>query len=355
MARCHIPTIQLFSHKEIRVKETIKKLVETFGPSGYEQDIRDTIRQEIEKDGLATGNGDEVRVDVMGNLIVLKKGTGGGRKVMLAAHMDEIGVIVTHVDEKGFLRFGRLGGVYPHTLIGGRVRFADGTIGVIGVEKLEDRTKMPGLDKLFIDVGAKDKASCPVRVGDVAGFVRPLADMGDRLIAKGMDDRIGCAVLLQVLRELKETPHDVYFVFTVQEEVGLRGATTSGYGVAPDLALSVDVTDTGDTPEARAMAVSLGDGPAIKVKDGGMLAHPGVKNWLVETAEGDEIPYQLEVLEGGTTDARAIQTSRAGVPAGCVSIPCRYIHSPSEMVDYDDVTNAVKLLVTALSKPIELE
>jgi endoglucanase len=340
MVRCRIPTIQLFNHKEMRVKETIKKLVEIFGPSGYEQDIRDTIRQEIEKDGLATGNGDEVRVDVMGNLIVLKKGTGVGRKVMLAAHMDEIGVIVTHIDEK---------------LIGGRVRFADGTVGVIGVEKLEDRTKMPGLDKLFIDVGARDKASCPVRVGDMAGFVRPFADMGDRLIAKGMDDRIGCAVLLQVLRELKETPHDVYFVFTVQEEVGLRGATTSGYGVAPDLALSVDVTGTGDTPEARAMAVSLGDGPAIKVKDGGMLAHPGVKNWLVETAERDEIPYQLEVLEGGTTDARAIQTSRAGVPTGCVSIPCRYIHSPSEMVDYDDVTNAVKLLVTALSKPIELE
>jgi len=336
------------------VKETIKKLVETFGPSGYEQDIRDSIRQEIERHGLATEKGDEVRVDALGNLIVLKKGAGDGHKVMLAAHMDEIGVIVTHVDEKGFLRFGRIGGVYPHTLLGGRVRFADGTVGVIGVEKLEDRTKMPDLDKLFIDVGAKDKASCPVRVGDVASFVRPLADMGDRLVAKAMDDRIGCAVLLQVLRDLKETPHDVYFVFTVQEEVGLRGATTSSYGVAPDLALSVDVTGTGDTPEARTMAVSLGDGPAIKVKDGGMLAHPGVKNWLVKTAEGNGIPYQLEVLEGGTTDARAIQTSRAGVPAGCVSIPCRYVHTPSEMVDYGDVTHAVKLLVTALSKPIEL-
>ena len=121
------------------------------------------------------------------------------------------------------------------------------------------------------------------------------------------------------------------------------------------MALSVDVTLTGDTPEAHPMAVSLGDGPDIKVKDGGMLAHPGVKNWLIETAEAAEIPYQLEVLEGGTTDAMAIQTSRAGVPAGCVSIPCRYVHSPSEMVDYADVTNAVALLVAALSKQIELK
>ncbi len=336
------------------MKETIKKLVETFGPSGYEEDVRDLIRQEIKQDNLATGKGDEVRVDALGNLIVLKKGTGGGRKVMLAAHMDEIGVVVTHVDEKGFLRFGRIGGVRPRTLLGGRVRFADGTVGVIGVEKMEDRTKVPGLDKLFIDVGAKDKASCPVRVGDVAGFIRPFADMGDRLVAKAMDDRIGCAVLLQVLRELKSTPHEVYYVFTVQEEVGLRGATTSGYGVAPDLALAVDVTGTGDTPESHHMAVALGDGPAIKVKDGGMLAHPGVKNWLIHTAETNEIPYQLEVLEYGSTDARAIQTSRVGVPAGCVSIACRYVHTPSEMVDYDDVTNAVRLLIAALSKPIEL-
>ena len=337
------------------MKETIKKLVETFGPSGYEKDIRDLIRQKIEKDSLATGKGDEVRVDAMGNLIVLKKGAGGGRKVMLAAHMDEIGVVVTHVDEKGFLRFGRVGGICPHTLLGGRVRFADGTVGVIGVEKLENHSKVPGLDKLFIDVGAKDKAGCPMRVGDVAGFIRPFVDMGDRLVAKAMDDRIGCAVLLQVLRDLKETPHDVHFVFTVQEEVGLRGATTSGYSVAPDLALAVDVTGTGDTPEAHTLAISLGNGAAIKVKDGGMLAHPGVKNWLIETAEANEVPYQLEVLERGSTDARAIQTLRAGVPAGCVSIPCRYVHTPSEMVDYNDVTNAVRLLVAALSKPIGIE
>ncbi len=332
------------------MKELIKKLTETYGPSGHEERIREVIRAEIE--GLA----DEVRVDALGNLIALKRGKGQGIKVMLAAHMDEIGIIVTHVDEKGFLRFAPVGGVRPLTLLGGRAVFADGTVGTFGMEKREpeEAKKIPTFDKLFLDVGAKDKESVPVKVGDVACFQRPFVAQGDRLIAKAFDDRIGCAVLIQVMRELKETPHDVYFVFSVQEEVGLRGATTSTYGIQPDLGISVDVTRTGDTPEAHPMAVSLGAGPAIKVKDGRMLAHPAVKDLLVRTAEELGIPYQLEVLERGTTDAAAIQISREGVPAGCLSIPCRYVHTPSEMVDYNDVANAVKLLVAVLSKPIEL-
>jgi len=332
------------------VKELIKKLVETYGPSGREEQIREVLKAEIE--GLA----DEVRVDTMGNLIALKRGSGEGLKVMLAAHMDEIGIIVTHVDDKGFLRFAPVGGVRPLGLLGGRVVFANGTVGTIGLEKREpeDENKIPNLDKLYLDVGAKDRESVPVGVGDIACFQRPLADRGDRLMAKGFDDRIGCAVLIQVMRDLEAWPHDVYFVFSVQEEVGLRGAVTSAYGIQPDLGISVDVTGTGDTPEARTMAVSLGEGPAVKVKDGGMLAHPAVKNLLVETAEGLGIPYQLEVLERGTTDAMAIQVSREGVPAGCLSIPCRYVHTPSEMVDHHDVLNAVKLLVAVLSKPIDL-
>jgi len=332
------------------MKKLIKKLVETYGPSGREERIREVIKGEIE--GLA----DEVRVDAMGNLIALKRGSGEGLKVMLAAHMDEIGIIVTHVDEKGFLRFAPVGGVNPLVLLGGRVVFADGTVGTFGLEKREpeEEKKVPELDKLYLDVGAKGKESVPVNVGDIACFQRPFAAQGDRLMAKGFDDRIGCAVLIQVMRDLGASPHDVYFVFSVQEELGLRGAVTSAYGIQPDLGISVDVTATGDTPEARAMAVSLGEGPAIKVKDGGMLAHPKVKDLLIKTAEELGIPYQLEVLNGGTTDAMAIQVSREGVPAGCLSIPCRYVHTPSEMVDHNDVLNAVKLLVALLSKPIEL-
>jgi endoglucanase len=191
-------------------------------------------------------------------------------------------------------------------------------------------------------------------VGDVAAFDRPFLDLGDRLVSKAMDDRISVAVQIEVLKQLKETPHEVYFVFSVQEEVGTRGAITSSYAIDPDLGISVDVTLTGDTPKGVKMEVSLGKGPTVKVRDGGMLSDPRLVRWLSDTAEKAGIPYQLEVLEGGTTDARSIQLARAGVPVSCISIPCRYVHSPSEMVDYRDVQNAVALLVKVLGQPIQL-
>lgn len=273
---------------------------------------------------------------------------------MLSAHMDEIGVIATHVDEKGFVRFTTIGGVRAHTCIGGRVRFLNGAQGLIYMERSEDSSRLPGIENLYIDVGAADRKSCPVKVGDLAAFERPFLDLGDRLVSKAMDDRISVAVLVETLRQLKSSPHELYFVFSTQEEVGLRGATTAAYGIDPDLGVAVDVTATGDTPKGLRMEVGLGKGPAIKVRDGGMLSDPRVVRWMVETAEAAGLPYQLEVLEGGTTDARAIQMARAGVPSGCVSIPTRYIHSPSEMVDYGDVQNAVRLLVALLSGPVTL-
>jgi tetrahedral aminopeptidase len=331
------------------VKDLIKKLTEDYGPSGYEHQMRQLIREEIR------GYVDEIRTNALGSLIALKRGAGRGKKVMLAAHMDEIGVMVTHIDEKGFCRFAPIGGVFPLTLLGGRVVFGNGAMGVIGVEEKHfERGKTPPLDQFFIDVGAKDKKSCPVKVGDAAGFRRPFEDLGDRLVAKTMDDRIGCAILIETLRKLRRCAHDVYFVFTVQEEMTLAGAGTSAYGLNPDLALAVDVTDTGDTPESNHMAVSLGGGPAIKVQDSGMVAHAGVKDLMMRRAEEARIPYQLEVLTRGTTDAMAIQMVREGIPTGCLSIPCRYLHSPSEMVDYGDVQNSVKLLLAILGKPIEL-
>ena len=334
--------------------DIIRRLVECYGPSGSESAVRDLIRSELEASGVLKRTGSRVSVDALGNLSVLRKGSGGGKRVMLAAHMDEIGIVVSHVDEKGFLRFSNIGGLRPLNLNGSRVRFADGTVGVIGLEKLDEPAKLPGLERFYLDIGAKDKASVRVKVGDTACFFRPFEEVGGRLVSKAMDDRVGCAVLLQVLRDLGDSPHDVHAVFTVQEEVGLRGATTSGFGVDPEVAIAVDVTDTGDTPECSPMAVHLGKGPAIKVRDSGMLAHVGVKDWLVRTAEGAGIPFQLEVLDRGTTDAKAIQTSRAGVPVGCVSVPTRYIHTPSEMVDPGDVRDAVRLLVAALAGPIAI-
>jgi endoglucanase len=336
------------------MKELIQRLTEAWGPSGHEAEVRGIVRAEVEKSGVLKRKGCEARVDALGNLIVLRKGDGKGRRVMLAAHMDEIGVVVTHVDEKGFLRFGGVGGVRTLHLNGGRVRFAGGRTGAIGLEKLDDATRVPGLEKFYIDIGSRDGKSGAVRVGDVGCFHRSFMDLGDRLVAKAMDDRIGCTILLEVMRQLSSSPHELSFVFTVQEEVGLRGASTSGYGVEPELALAVDVTGTGDTPECAPMAVSLGAGPAVKVKDGGMLAHPGVKDWLIRTAEAEGIPHQREVLTAGTTDACAIQVTRAGVPSGCVSVPTRYVHSPSEMIDYGDVLGAVKLITAAISGPIDI-
>jgi putative aminopeptidase FrvX len=328
------------------MKSLIEKLISTPGPSGYESQIREVVRAEVESFA------DEVKVDALGNLIA-RKGSGD-KKIMLAGHMDEIGVIATHIDKDGFIRFSNIGGVAPRYTPGGRVRFLDGTLGVIGMEQVSDRYKVPALNKMFIDVGATSRENSPIKVGDVAVFERPFSDLGQRLVAKAMDDRIAVAVMIAALRQLKKTPHELYFVFTVQEEVGVRGATTAAFGIDPDLGLAVDVTLTGDTPKGVKMEVALGKGPAIKVKDAGMLADPRVVNWMVETAQNSKIPYQYEILEFGGTDARAIQLTRAGVPAGCLSIPCRYVHSPSEMVDLGDVENSVRLLVELLSHPVNL-
>lgn len=333
------------------MKDTIKKLVEAYGPSGHEDQIRAIIREEI--NDLA----DEIRVDALGNLIARKgEATDGGLTVMLSAHMDEIGVMVSHIDEKGFARFTTIGGVSPNTLIGNRVRFADGTVGTVHIDEGLGgwRNKALDISKMYIDTGATSRDGAPVQVGDAASFLRSMDEAGDRLIAKSMDDRISCAVLIETMRRLDATPHAAYFVFSVQEEVGLKGARTSAYGIDPDLGIAVDVTRTGDTPEATPMAVALGDGPAIKIMDSGMLAHPAVKDLMIKRAEGAQIPYQLEVLRAGTTDALAIQVVRAGVPSGCLSIPTRHVHTPSEMVDLNDVQNAVKLLVEILSHPVDL-
>ena len=336
------------------MKELLRKLSDAFGPSGQEDAVRDVIQREVR--GLA----DEVRIDTLGNLIVRKRpGAAAGakaapRKVMIAAHMDEIGLAVTHIDGRGFVRFTSVGGVYPRNLPGSRVRFMNGTQGVIGLEPPEHATDVPPLDKMFIDVGATSERGCPVKVGDVAGFERPFLDLGGRVAAKSMDDRVGCAIAIEALRKIGRSPNDLYFVFTTQEEVGTRGAQTSAYGIDPDVGFSIDVTGWGDTPGMRHFDVALGKGPAIKIRDSGMLSDPRVVRWMVRAAEKDRLPYQREVLTGGTTDARAMQLVRAGVPVGCVSIPCRYVHTASEVVDMRDVENAVRLITGMLRTPVNL-
>lgn len=331
------------------MKQLLKTLTETFGPSGHEDEVRKVILKEVKP--LA----DEARVDALGSLIVRKrpaKGSKNPKRIMLAAHMDEIGVIASHIDKKGFVRFTNVGGTFGKYTLGARVRFMNGVTGVVGYDRLEQVDNALPINKMYIDVGATKKEDCPVKVGDFAAFERSYMEIGDRLVAKSMDDRSGVAALIETLRAIKSTPNDLYFVFTTQEEVGTRGAGAAAYGVDPEIGIAVDVTATGDTPASMKMVMELGKGPCVKFRDPGMLSDPRVVDWMIQTAEKAKIPYQREVLLMGTTDGREIQISRAGVMTGALSIPCRYVHSASEMVDYNDLKNSVKLLTAMLSKPV---
>ena len=342
---------------ESRLIGFLRDLTQTYGPSGREEAVREYIRARVE------AWADEVRVDALGNLIARRGprdgaapgcGGGSGRRIMVAAHMDEIALIATHIDEKGFIRVEPVGGQDPVILMGQRVEFAGGVIGVVSSEKLDGARDLK-MGKLFVDIGAAsgDDARRSVRVGDMAVFHRPLERAGRRLVAKAMDDRSGCAVVMEAMARLEDSPHEVYFVFTVQEEVGLRGARTASFGIEPDVAVAVDITLAGDTPEPEhRVAVELGKGPAVKVKDNSQIAHPLVRRWMEGTAEAEGIPYQLEVLPFGGTDAGAMQLARAGVPAGTLSIPTRYAHTPGEMVDAGDLEGAVRLLVAMLQRPL---
>lgn len=331
------------------MKELIRDLTGITGPSSYEEKVADYIEKYLKKHG----KGLKFQRDVLGNLIVRRPGKG--KKIMLAAHMDEIGFIVKHIDKNGFLRFAMVGGIFPHNIVNSHVTFTDGTEGVIGIEEKGYNYKdvLP-LDKLFIDIGAKDRkeAEKKVKVGSLAGIKHNFVDMGKRISTKALDDRIGCTMMMEVAKQTLKGDNDIYFVFTVQEEVGTRGAKTSAYTINPDLAIAIDVTDTGDTPETNVMEVYLGKGPTIKVKDSGILVRKKVIDYMESIAKKNRIPYQFEILEYGGTDAGPIHMTKSGVLSGVISIPTRYIHSKAEMIDMDDYTNGIKLLKAILEDDI---
>ena len=333
--------------------ELAKKLCNAYGPAGREDRIREIIEPEISKYCKS------IEVDRLGNLIAFlpadSKGKADGKpKIMFCAHMDEIGMIITHIDKKGFLRFTNVGGLFTERIINQRIIFENGTIGVINVETKPETPKPPRIDNLFIDINARDKkeAEQKVNIGDIAAFSQTAIVAENRMVSKALDDRIGCYCLIETIKRIKNSPCDLYFVFTVQEEVGLRGARTGAYGIAPDFAIAVDITLTGDTPESPKMAVELGAGTAIKVKDQMFLANPVVKDKLIAFCEEAKIPYQLEILTKGTTDAAVVQMIKEGVTSGVVSIPTRYIHSTNEVCDLDDVKNTIKLLALVCERGI---
>ncbi len=315
----------------------LEDLTQINSVSGNENAIREYISDRV-KDYC-----DEVYTDNMGNLIAHKK--GNGKKIMFAAHMDEIGIIATDIDDKGFVRFSNIGGLNIRNLVNLRVHFANGIEGVIGAEE-EDFKSKPALSKLFVDIGASDKKSAEkkVGIGDSASFVGGFVNMGDCVVSKALDNRAGCAILIKALAEITNSENDLYFVFTTQEEVGLRGAKTVAFDIEPDVAVAVDVTDTGDTPSAPTMAVEMGKGAAIKVMDRSIMCDADVRAKMVETAKKNKIPYQLEIMTDGGTDAGAIHLTKSGIKTGGISVPTRYIHSPSEMASINDIESCIELV-----------
>jgi putative aminopeptidase FrvX len=324
------------------IMELLIELTRAFGPTGNEDNVAHIIVDEI-KDYV-----DEVRRDRLGNVIGVKRGKAVG-KMMIAAHMDQIGIMINEIDKNGFLRFVSAGYVDPFTILYHNVVFKNGTVGIVAKEEKKENKDLK-LGDLYIDIGAKsrEEAMEKVNIGDFGVFKSNFVVNGNRVSSGAIDDRIGCYILIETIKRIKNFNYDLYFVFTVQEESYFSGAATSAYAIEPDCAIVVDVTDTGDTPNCNRMAVKLGEGPAIKVMDKRMIAHPKMKNHLVETAKKNNIKYQFEVLERGTTDGAEIHVSRSGVLTGAISIPTRYIHTPQEQVDMSDVEGAIKLLIKAI-------
>lgn len=330
------------------MKELIRKFAQTAGPSGYESAVRNIIREELKS------SASNIQVDTLGNLIVrIGEKSENGLSILVAAHMDEIGVIVSHVEKNGLIRFSNIGTVFPRFLPGSRVVFLNGTRGVINNEKPEDITRIPKFEKFFIDIGASSDKECPVKIGDLAVFEGEFVDYGTNIVSKALDDRAACALLIETIKQIKHTPHELIFVFSTQEEVGSRGALTAAFGIEADLGFAVDVTPASHILGTKTQC-ELGKGPAIKVRDVNFISDPGVVNWMIDGAKKARIPYQLEILDVGSTDARSIQMARCGIASGALSIPCRYVHSPSEMINMTDYQNMISLMIRLLTNPVSL-
>ena len=328
----------------------IKTLTAPRAISGREKAISDKILT------IVAPLADKCYNDAMGNLIAIKYGTapeGERKKIMLCAHMDEIGFLVNHIEDSGLIRVLPIGGINWIAAAFTNVTFSSGLKGILVPEGNAGHDL--NQDRCYVDIGAKDKkeAEKKVKIGDFCaldgGITRLL---GRRIAGRPLDDRIGCAVLIKIAEKLKETPvaDDVYFVFSVQEEVGLRGATTAAFGVKPDVGIAYDVTGTGDTPGAPRMVCSLGGGAAIKLKDNSLLCDYELTQEFVAVAKEKDIKHQLEILPFGGTDTAAIQVSGAGVKVAALSVPTRYIHSGVEMLDLTDADACVDLTVAWLAK-----
>ncbi len=341
----------------MKLGEALERLSNACGVTGREDEVRELLKTMLKP------HVDEVKEDKLGNVIGMKEGRKKDTpKMMLAAHMDEIGLIIKNITKNGFLQFAKLGGIPDRILVAQQVlvHTRNGRkSGIIGskpphIMKEEEKKKVIQSDNLFIDVGAsseKDAQRMGVKIGDVVSFDTKFVKINrDLVVGKAFDDRVGCCLLIEVLKQLKEVDCTVFAVGTVQEEVGLRGACVSAFQIYPDLALAFDVTVAGGVPGVKEVEapVRMREGPVIGVMDAGLITHPKVLSLLVDAAERAKIEYQLETGLAGSTDAARIALTREGVRCGVLSIPTRYIHSPSSMLSLSDVKKAAKLAVAAI-------
>ena len=329
----------------------MKTLTATCGISGREKAISDKLLT------IVAPLADKCYNDAMGNLICLKKGSAAKpRRVLLAAHMDEIGFIVNFVEDNGFLRVAPIGGIDYTAAAGSLVVFENGTKGVLVSEGDRKSGEAPKAEKCYVDIGAKNRreAEKRVKIGDCCALCPSLTRLvGGRVTGRPLDDRIGCAVMLDIARRLTAPQDDIYYVFSVQEEVGCRGAKPAAFGIAPELALIFDVTATGDTVGAAPMAVKLGGGAAVKIKDKSVICDASLVSELLAVAKEKKITAQCEILTFGGTDTSAVQMTGLGCRAGAISIPCRYIHSGVEMIDMADARAAADLSIAYLGGAVK--
>lgn len=330
----------------------LKELTQLWGVSGYETNVSDYIAAKV------MDYADEIRRDALGNLIVVKRGSGQNKKkIMIAAHLDEIGLCAVGITDKGLIKVKKMGGVSPYIAYMNRVQFRNGIIGVVACTERIQSIEPTDHEKLYVDIGAQTKAEAEtsVQVGDPAMFLGEYVELpGRKVMSKAFDDRAGCHILVEALRQMGTPHHDVYFVFTIQEEVGLFGATTSAEGIRPDLGIAVDITGSFDIPGDQYGNAVMGGGAAIKMNDASVICDDKLTQDMIACAQNGGIPYQLDALANGGTDAGGINKSCAGVKAVGISIPTRYGHSPSSMVSLDDVESCIQLLARYVESPLEI-
>ncbi len=340
------------------INENLSKLSNACGVTGRENEVRELMIR------LMTPYSDEIIVDRLENVIAVKKGKENSPKIMLAAHMDEVGLMVKTITKDGFLQFAKMGGIDDRILPAQRVTVFSkkrAFSGIIGskpphIQKEEERKKIIASDELFIDIGAESKddaLAMGVSIGDPVGFdVKYVQLDKDVVVGKAFDNRAGCVTMVETLRILEKTDFTIYAVGTVQEEVGLRGAGAAAFNIDPDVAIALDVTIAGDTPGVKEFdtSVKMGKGPALTITDSGLITSSKILRWLLDSAEEEKIPYQIETGLMGSTDAARISLTRQGIPCGNISMPVRYIHSPVGMLCLRDIENCAKLTVSAIQR-----